>query len=325
MQVSGRTRVRVWGPPLLVALSFYILLAIGSTLEEPPHFVSRLSELRPPFTFVLYGDTREGQEPWRPYDSNDRRRIVDRILEGSPRFIVNSGDLIGSGGERASWARFDGLMSQVRARGIPYFPALGNHEYHDFGNSALRNYFDRFPDLGGRKWYEFRAGPLRFIVLDANNAELAPAEIAAQADFLRNTLASAESDPATKLVIFVYHYPAFTNCRVHGPSHWSRVNIVDVAAGLKKRQLHLTGHVHSYERFELDGGRIYVVSGGGGAPLMAVDDDPQEIRTRPAFEGPAERWHHFLKVDALDDSARFEVVALKPEGWAIIDRFEIKF
>lgn len=312
-----------WGWPFLLALSFYIVLILGSTVQGSPRYVSRIPPLAPPFTFVLYGDTREGQEPWRIYDRDNRRRVIERILELEPAFIVNSGDLVGSGGERVSWSRFDAIYRPVREKGVPYFPALGNHEYHDFSGRALDFYFSRFPDLQRRKWYAFRAGPVQLVVLDSNHKDLADAERSEQAAFFKATLDAAEADPDVKAVILLYHAPAFTNSTVHGPSHWTRVNFVDAAESAKKPQVHVVGHVHSYERFLISGGRQYIVSGGGGAPLMSVETDPARVRIPPAFDGPARRWHNFVEVQTHPSLLEFRVHALLDGGWGVVDRFDI--
>jgi hypothetical protein len=306
-----------------LALSFYIVLLLGSTVQGPPTYVSRIPDLSPPFSFVLYGDTREGQEPWREYDGDNRRRVIDRILELEPAYIVNSGDLVGSGGERVSWARFDATYAAVREKGVPYFPALGNHEYHDFGTRALDYYFTRFPDLKGRKWYAFRAGYVQQIILDSNYRHLTDGEKAEQSAFLTKTLEAAEADASVKVVILLYHAPAYTNSLVHGPSYWSQQNFVDPAASSKKPQMHVVGHVHSYERFTIGGGRHYIVSGGGGAPLMDVETDPKLVRVKPAFEGPKRRWHNFVHLEALPNVLRIKVHALVDGVWQVVDQFEV--
>ena len=143
------------------------------------------------------------------------------------------------------------------------WPAPGNHEYYTPG---ARPYFDWWGTRAGRGYYSFELGTWHVISLDSN---LAPAQHAAQLDWLRADLAS---HPA-RCTLAYWHHPLYSSGG-HGsiPKMRGAWQLL-YAAGV---ELVLSGHDHDYERFapqdadgRLDpthGIRQFVVGTGGAYP-----------------------------------------------------------
>ena len=273
-------------------------------------------------TFIVYGDTRPWlpAEVWRETGARERRLVLDRIVAEDPDFVVNSGDVVAVGSSRRHWARFDREMEALRAKEIPYLPALGNHDYWIDAEPALENWFARFPDLEGRKWYERTYRGVRLLVLDNNRRHLLEYEKAAQERWFRARLIEAEEDDDVHCVIVVAHESPYSNAVFSEDCGWFCDAIVEPAKRSPKVRAFFTGHVHSYERFRQDGVE-FVVSGGGGAP-------PMDVRARgrrwpDLHDGP--RRYHFCRLTVHADRIDVEVVMLAAdETWFVADVFTIE-
>jgi len=143
------------------------------------------------------------------------------------------------------------------------WPAPGNHEYYTPGATP---YFAWWGERAGRGYYSFDLGGWHIVSLDSN---LAPAQHAAQLDWLRADLAA---HPAHCTLAY-WHHPLYSSGG-HGSipkMHDAWQVLYDAGA-----ELVLSGHDHDYERFapqdadgRLDparGIRQFVVGTGGAYP-----------------------------------------------------------
>ncbi|HLG42985.1 MAG TPA: metallophosphoesterase [Planctomycetota bacterium] len=321
----GRLRAM---PAILFAGLFSALIVAGATCQGVATDVRFDASPLPagvpnPLRFVICGDTRVSLEPWRSSTRVERERVAAKVVELRPAFVLNSGDLVGAGGNYRMWQVFDRLTEGIRQAGIRYVPALGNHEYYGKNEHAMKMYFERFPDLKGRKWYSYDAGPARLLILDSNFDEFEGDEAARQSAWLQEALELAQGDAAVRFVLLVCHHPPYTNSG-HDPSRDALDRFVKPALRFPKYRGMINGHVHTYERFEVEG-RSYVVSGGGGAPLYSVEIDPAKWRRAPAYLGPADRGHHVVECSISAEAIRCEVHTLAEDGsWSITDKFEIR-
>lgn len=211
-----------------------------------------------PFSFIIYGDTRSNNAA--------HRAVLARMPGTSPRFVVNTGDLVASNTVENWNAFFADLCDSTGVGSIaPYYASPGNHE-----NGAM--YFDNvvLPANNAQhssSYYSFDYGDVHLISL---NTEIDYSPTSPQQQWLRGDLASAAAHNA-KFRIAYWHRPPYSTGH-----HGSDLNIrallcSPVEAGLV--DLVLTGHDHDYERTVPIHGTTYVVSGGGGAPLYdAVAD-----------------------------------------------------
>jgi 3',5'-cyclic AMP phosphodiesterase CpdA len=143
------------------------------------------------------------------------------------------------------------------------WPAPGNHEYYTPG---AKPYFAYWGARAGRGYYSFELGTWHIISLDSN---LAPAQHAAQLDWLRADLAA---HPA-RCTLAYWHHPLYSS-----GGHGSVPKMRDAWKLLYDAgaELVLSGHDHDYERFapqdadgRLDparGIRQFVVGTGGAYP-----------------------------------------------------------
>jgi Icc-related predicted phosphoesterase len=233
-----------------------------------------------PFHFVAYGDTRF-TDPRDTEASNPevRRALVQAIAETRPAFISIGGDISYNGNDPKDWKIWDSETAVWRDEKIPVYPALGNHDLHGNQQTALTNYFARFPELNNSRYYSVRAANTLMLVLDSSMDELS----GAQGEWLRQQLDGLAAD--VDFVFLVLHHPPYTSSsddKKYGGGHSARHPEQMLAATLESRQQQMharivvfAGHVHNYERHE-HGGIMYFVSGGGGAhayPIERAADD----------------------------------------------------
>jgi hypothetical protein len=306
------------GATLIGAGGFLGLSCVLSQGGLKPYEV-RLGET-PKRTFVLFGDSRRTltAEFWRKQYDAERLLVVRALADEDPAFILNTGDLVSHGADADEWKRFAADNEPIFSRKIPYFAGLGNHEYYGDNDRALAHYFALFPHLEGRKWYDIRKPPVLILVLDSNFDELERWEVDAQNQWLSKTLDAAERDPAIRHVILACHHAPYTNSLIHADSRTVQEHFV--SRKTPKVKAFVTGHVHSYERF-VKGGVQYVVSGGGGAPLTAVEVEAPEHPDE--FKGPAYRRFHYLRFTLDGDRLACDVLMLQDDrSWKRVDGFE---
>lgn len=179
--------------------------------------------------------------------------------------------------------------------------SLGNHDIQGDGGRSTVDFFG----LPGA-WYRSTINSVDFFVLDANRPEESQ-----QTDYwLREAL--AQSEATWKVVVF--HQPAFSCARHDGDprivQRW-----VPVFEEFEV-DLVLSGHDHNYQRFMV-GSTAYVVSGGGGGELYALDECPEGSPSRLAANDQA---HHFLAVEA--SGTEMLIQAIDAQGRAI-DSFSL--
>src|ERR1700722_14351534 len=252
-------------------------------------------DVRTPFHFVAYGDTRF-HDPKDTEAANPPVRValVQAIAEANPAFVCFTGDIVYNGNDASDWKVWDSETSIWREKRIPVYPALGNHDLHGNEKVAMGNYFQRFPDLKDRRYYSVRAANTLVLVLDSALAEAS----GPQGQWLSDKLDHVPAD--VDFVFLMLHHPPYTSSsdmKLHGGGHSARSPEQALAKALEERQAHaryrmvvFSGHVHNYERHE-HGGVLYLVTGGGAAhayPIERAPDDPFQSK---------EINYHYLRVD----------------------------
>lgn len=311
----------------LAGLFMGALLVAASSCHAIPPAVYDASLGKPPLParFIIFGDTRRTLwlEFWRRQHDEERGRVIRRIVEESPAFIVNTGDLVGNASSNSAWEYFDREHAPVRERKIPYYPVLGNHEYWGSLERARRNVMVRFPHLKNRTWYEVRIRHLMLLMLDSNFGDLRESEVVEQDRWLDERLEIARKDFTIRGVFLFCHHPPYTNSKVHGPSQAVRDHFERRAVQCPKVKALFCGHVHAYERF-FENGLPVVVSGGGGAPLHELETDPKKCRSRDLYRGPAHRRFHYCACTLRQDRVDVEMFELdEKDRWQSLDRFRI--
>lgn len=301
-------------------------------LLAPPHsdtineriFHIKTAPNPPRIAIVSDAQRTSALEFWRESNDPERARIIAAIADARPDLLVILGDLVFDGSSPYHWAHFDVLARPLRERGIPVVAALGNHEYW-LGRASTRRFFARLPHQGGRHFFRVVAGPLHLLVLDSNLDRLTDEEREAQRAFYTETLAAVEHDPSVRGALVLTHHPRWTNSTVTADEPQVEAEFVPPLLRSRKALALISGHVHASERFS-DGGKVFVVAGGGGGPRAALRTG--ERRRHPDLvDGPPIRPFHFLLITVLADGLDVDVRGLPKGGHEVvpIDRFHLPF
>jgi len=272
-----------------------LLASMGCTKESTAQTssIDLTLDLKTPFRFVAYGDTRfHDPSDTEPANPGARKALVQAIADANPSFICFTGDIVYDGYDADDWKVWDSETSILREKKIPIYPALGNHDLHGDAKIALGNYFQRFPALKDSRYYSVRIANTLVLVLDSSLEELT----GSQGEWLTAKLDHVPSD--VDFVFVMDHHPPYTSSsddKKFGGGHSARPHEQALAKMLEERQAHaryrivfFSGHVHNYERHE-HGGVTYFVSGGGGAhayPIERAPDDP--------FQSKEVNYHYLL-------------------------------
>src|SRR5262249_46139508 len=131
---------------------FFCLGTFTAAAKNPPVDLQVAREL--PFHFVAYGDTRF-TDPSDRKASNAavRRALVQAIDAERPVFVSITGDISFNGDNGHDWEVWDEETAIWRQHKIWVYPTLGNHDLKGNLQLALENYFARFPELQGSRYY----------------------------------------------------------------------------------------------------------------------------------------------------------------------------
>ena len=302
--------------------------------ERAPKSSSGYLELTPrswPFQFSALGDTRFSDPERSPEASfpHIRQSLLRRIAEEKHDFVVIAGDIVHKGASEYDWKNFDLERKIVGDAGVRIFPALGNHDLEGGPvELALKNYFARFPELAGRRWYTVKYGPLLLLMLDSISGLDAGTP---QGNWLRAWLADVPAD--VDYVVLVLHHPSYTRSTerflgMFGGGHKARGQerrlaqlLEERAKTLRAHVIQVAGHVHNYERYLVNGVH-YLVTGGGGSPAHLVDRLPQDFYSQ---EGVA---FHLCRFTVDRDQFKFEMLRLQAleDGnvWSVQDSFVLR-
>jgi 3',5'-cyclic AMP phosphodiesterase CpdA len=170
-----------------------ILIAFNShagSIREVSQNIERVQSVALPFQFAVIGDSRDGEKVYI--------RLLEKILERKPDFIIHLGDMIAKPDEK-EWQQFFNLSGPIT---IPFFPVAGNHDV-GLTSRGEKMYRRQFLLPEGKAYYSFRAGGGVFIIL---NSEKGKGRISdEQLQWLREILES--SNDTFKLVFL--HRPLF--------------------------------------------------------------------------------------------------------------------
>jgi hypothetical protein len=212
---------------------------------------------------VAYGDSRS--------DPETHSKIVSRIKEVNPDFVINSGDLVQNGKVYEQWKPqfFDPLQPLIQ--NVCLFTLLGNHE----GNAPEYYNYLCLPKNGGNEaWWSTDIGNIHLVGLDSNTSFNASSPGSPQYEWLKKDLASTRQE----WTVVCFHHPLFSFHPTRGinETRWDWQPLFQ-EMGV---DLVLVGHDHQYGRtfpigpFTNDPakGVVHITSGGGGANLYPVHD-----------------------------------------------------
>lgn len=203
-----------------------------------------------------------------PLFGNATTHVLEKLLPLGPDFVVHGGDIQYYDSGLETWRGWFPVMQPMLASGA-LMAAMGNHESEkpeELATYALRFFGDA--SMGGeRAYYTFETGGVHFFALDTETS-LAPET--PQGTWLVTKLDEVSKLPGYRASIIVLHRPLVT-CGDTAQDDASRNHYAPIFAQ-HKVPLVIQGHMHGYERFELDG-ITYVTTGGGGALIDDVDEN----------------------------------------------------
>jgi 3',5'-cyclic AMP phosphodiesterase CpdA len=198
------------------------------------------------------------------YHDNENARSVlfDDILRQKPAAILHLGDLVGLGFKANQWEAIDGFLQRLTQAGIPFFPALGNHELYTFPVEGEKNFMARFPDFI-KTGYTRRFAQTAVILLNSNFDHLPDALIQKQQQWYENELNVLSRDTTIAHIIVGCHHSPFTNSAIVSDAQEVQNLFVDLFKRYPKCHLFISGHAHRFEHFQFFG-KDFIVTGGGG-------------------------------------------------------------
>ena len=290
---------------------------------EPPVFSAALA---PPRTgrFAIVSDFQRTSrvEVWRESNQEERAIILAAIAREQPELVLMLGDLVFCGSSASDWREFDALAAPIRHAGIPVLAVPGNHEYWLSPRVGRRNFQARFPLLEERRWHARSWGPLRLLLLDSNRRFLSSALWEKQARWYGEEIACADRDPETRGVLVLVHHPPYTNSSVTADELHVQRFFVPAFQAARKTLAILSGHVHSYERYER-AGKTFLVTGGGGGPRIRLETGSRQRHRDDLFAGPAVRFFHYLMAALTPNGIEVEMRGLRKgeKHFETMDRF----
>jgi hypothetical protein len=249
--------------------------------------------------FAVYGDTRTG--------SAMHQSVVDQIAKQNPQLVIHSGDLW----DGYTPATFTSILTKnanignLLNTGL-YVVSRGNHE-------TVADFLAFRPSLARgntTELFSYTAGNSFFVVLGMD-----PTKAAA---FLEGELKKPEAT-AARWRFVQSHYPIYSGGTTHGARG---IPTIEKLCDTYHVAVYWSGHDHIYERsHQVYGGQVvdtgddlsatkgtvYVVSGGGGAPLYGVAPI-----TTTHFQTSTNNY-----VDVLASPTTLTIKAYKVDGSAI--------
>ena len=275
-------------------------LTAGSSSFAGEFTTAPAPESKDPFTFLVYGDDRT--------DAAGHASVVKAMRAYPSDFLINTGDLVASGGSDADWQSFFDVESQL-LKDRCVFACIGNHELVEGTGETYLKYFGPTFDAAGEgeppKLYgSFRWADARFFLLDAMESFGEGPE----RNWLDDELAHADGEPGLVWRIVVMHHGPWSAGPHGGNPRAIRAALPDLFAR-HHVDLVVAGHDHIYERGFASGLR-YLISGGGGAPVYPVDGPLPSTRK-------VESVRHFVAMTVKPDS--IALLAQRDDG-SLLDR-----
>jgi predicted phosphodiesterase len=231
--------------------------------------------------FAVIGDNGTGEAP--EYEVGQQLGAYHQKFPFT--FVIMMGDnLYGSERPQDFVKKFEAPYKILLDAKVPFYATLGNH---DDPNQRFYTLFN----MGGKRYYSFKKGNVRFFVLDSNYLD--PAQLA----WLEPELKNSGSD----WKIAYFHHPLYSS-GMHGSQTDLRVILeplflkygVDVV---------FSGHEHFYQRIKPQKGIYYFVSGAAGQ-LRNGDINPSDL-TAAGFDSD----RSFMLVEVAGKDLSFQAIS----------------
>ena len=271
---------------VVLITTFLCLTTQFAITQEPPK----------PFKFVVYGDSRYGDDV--------HRKLVSLITTREPEIVLHTGDMVNKGTRLKEWETFDKITEPIRTRSA-FYPARGNH---DVGGTNYEKRVKAPYTSGTGKYYSFDKEECHFVCVDTTTHYT---KGSTQYQWLDKDLAKAQT---TAKHIFVFMHEAPYSIGTHGSNTRLRKSICPLFTKYGVRVV-FSGHDHIYYRTKRDE-VVYFVSGGGGASPYPCDP------AKGAING--DKWEsvqHYIYVEVVGKEVNFQVIRANKTA---LDRYTIR-
>jgi acid phosphatase type 7 len=323
--MSSRLLARVF---LFSLLSVQLLAQQTPPDDGAPTFRVAALALSSHVTVIAYGDQRfHDHFNFMIANPKARMALVQKIAKEKPDAIQMSGDVPYRGTDLADYDAFRTETKAWRDAHLRVYPALGNHELSGGVEKGVEAWWDAFPELKGMRWYSVALGDrISLIQLDSTSDLTRDSK---QIKWLRAQLTALP--PSVDFVMISLHHPPVADIQMHlHVDHNPRSNeialrnfISQISPSLHATIVVIAGHIHNYERAEVDG-VTYLVSGGGGAEPYPVERTKDDLYQDPSFPN-----FHYVKFELEGDQLKATMFRLaNPDAkklvWEAKDHFIIK-
>jgi acid phosphatase type 7 len=242
-----------------------------------------------PLRIVVYGDMRF-TDPSNTSDTHPgvRKWLAQKVGETQPDILLLTGDMPFHGSETADWKVYDEETAGWAQQRLRIYPTIGNHGGLPDPRRGIQNYFAAYPQIDHHSWYSVQMGNIYLITLDTSTFLNTGWE---QRRWLEGQL--AHLPPSVDFVFLLFHVPLVSDLQTAFILNIPDAATLDLrhylegrAAASHAKFVVFNGHIHNYERFEMNG-ITHVISGGGGARPYPIfirgDQDLYRARTYPNF------------------------------------------
>jgi predicted phosphodiesterase len=272
------------------------------------------------WNFAVLGDSRQQWGYWddnRQHYSHDnssnptRAALMNSIVENNPNleFIIHTGDMVTNGGEQEDWDRFFEDIENATKNEIPFYYAVGNHEYYTYAlgpsqwappDENLTTYLANVDLPGNERYYSFDyKNQIHFVFLNTDEDWADGFEITS---YQKSWLIHDLEENTIDFVVAVFHRPCYSVRDSNRVDDAKSVRTVLKPLFLKHGvDLVFSGHDHYYYRTTRDE-ITFITIAGGGAELYS-NNDPSEMQVGDKFFSQ----HHYCNVTVNEVEGKFIV------------------
>jgi hypothetical protein len=323
--MTSRLLLRV----LLVSLvSLPLMAQQAPTPDGAPTFRVDAMALSSHVKVIAYGDQRfHDHSNFLIANPKARIALADKIAQEKPDAIQMSGDVPYKGTDPSDYDCFRSETKAWRDAHLRVYPALGNHELSGGEQKGVEGWWNAFPELRGMRWYSVALGDRIALIQLDSTSDLTPGS--KQLNWLRAQLAALPA--SVDFVMISLHHPPVADIQTHlHVDHNPRPNEIalrnflsQTEPGMHAAVVVIAGHIHNYERAQVDG-ITYLVSGGGGAEPYEVERTKQDLYQDTGFPN-----FHYVRFELEGDQLKATMFRLvdpnaKKLVWEEKDHFVIK-
>ena len=266
-----------------------------------------------PFNFVVIGDSRNRHDV--------HSKIIKKIMEKNPKFIINSGDLVANGRSIKDWEAFFRVNKEFM-KSTPYYPVLGNHE------KDSPYYYDFFDLPNNERYYHFTVGDALFIILDSEGLQIDKPSFINEENsdkFWNDAFSEYFTDQKKWLdkILDLNKEAGFIFIFQHKPLYSVKKSRVEESKKTRKFwgdiferhrvQVFINGHDHHYHH-AIDNNVHFITAAGAGAPLYNIDAlQPETVNSK--------KIEHFVNIEVNKDNAILHIIDIHGNEF---DTIEIK-